>query len=239
MKNAIVTGGTKGIGLAIAEMLLHEHYFVTITYGSDVTSADNCRKHLSAFSSDFEVVQVDQSDKQAVHAFAANMTSKGHIDCIVLNAGTTFRGSLQDTSDDTWEHVMQVNVNSPTYLLRDLKPTIPNNSRIIFIGSLMGILPHSVSLAYGVSKAAVIALAKNLVKEFEGTGTTINVIAPGFVDTSWQKNKPAAIRESICNKTAIHRFAQPAEIADAVRFCIGNAFVNGAVLEVTGGYNYK
>ncbi|WP_443731785.1 SDR family oxidoreductase, partial [Segatella buccae] len=91
----------------------------------------------------------------------------------------------------------------------------------------------------GVTKSAVIALAKNLVKEFEGTDTTVNAIAPGFVDTEWQKNKPADIRENICRKTAIHRFASISEIVGAFEFCIDNAFINGSVLEISGGYCYK
>ena len=109
----------------------------------------------------------------------------------------------------------------------------------LFTGSLMGILPHSVSLSYGVTKAAVLALAKNLVKFFEDTDTTVNAIAPGFVETEWQKNKPQEIRNNIYNKTAIKRFADPKEIADAVRFCINNAFVNGSIIEVSGGYCFK
>ena len=132
-----------------------------------------------------------------------------------------------------------MNVNSNVYLIRDLFDVIPNNSRIVFTGSLMGILPHSVSLSYGVTKAAVMALAKNLVKCFEGTGTTVNAIAPGFVETEWQKDKPLEIRNNIYNKTAIKRFAEPSEIADAIRFCINNAFVNGSIIEVSGGYCFK
>jgi 3-oxoacyl-[acyl-carrier protein] reductase len=95
------------------------------------------------------------------------------------------------------------------------------------------------SLAYGVTKSAVIALAKNLVKYFEGTDTTVNAIAPGFVETEWQKTKPKEIRENIVRKTAVKRFATPNEIADTVRFCLENGFVNGSVIEVSGGYSFK
>jgi 3-oxoacyl-[acyl-carrier protein] reductase len=130
-------------------------------------------------------------------------------------------------------------VNSHYILIRELYSLIPNGSRIIFTGSQMGITPHATILGYGVAKAAVHALAKNLVKEFEGTGTTVNVIAPGFVETAWHKNKPAAIRESICNKTAIHRFATIDEVVDAYRLCIDNPFMNGSVIEINGGYSYK
>ena len=167
------------------------------------------------------------------------MRAKGYVDCIICNAGTTERSRLIDTTDEAWERVMQVNVNSNMSLIRDLYEIIAPNARIVFMGSMMGVLPHSVSLAYGVSKAAEIALAKNLVKEFAGTGTTVNVIAPGFVNTDWQKTKSDKIRQNICNKTALGRFADPDEIAEAVRFCVKNAFINGSIIEIHGGYNYQ
>ena len=239
MKNAIVTGATRGIGLATAEMLLQEGYHVTVTYANNEDSAQSCKERLSTVSDAFEILRVDQTSKQEMHGFAMKMREKGHIDCIVCNAGMTSRKGLQEIDEEEWERVMQMNVNSNVYLIRDLFDCIPHGSRIVFTGSLMGILPHSVSLSYGVTKAAVLALAKNLVKFFEDTGTTVNAIAPGFVETEWQKNKPQEIRNNIYNKTAVKRFADPKEIADAVRFCINNAFVNGSVIEVSGGYCFK
>lgn len=238
-KNAIVTGGTKGIGLRIAQMLLNEGYFVTVTYAHDETSAKNCTIILKHISDSFEVVKADQADKTAMRHFTKSMIEKNNIDCLVCNAGTTLRKNLTDMTDNEWEHVMQVNVNSNVFLIRDLYSKLKNNSRIILIGSMMGIYPHGMSLAYGVTKSAIHAMAKNIVKFFEGTGTTVNVIAPGFVETEWQKNKPQEIRSNICNKTAVHRFATVDEIANAVKFCINNAFVNGSIIEVSGGYSYK
>lgn len=239
MKNAIVTGATRGIGLATAEMLLKEGYFVTITHVSDNDTVRLCQDRLKKFSSAFEILMVDQTSKQEMHDFAMKMRQKEHVDCLVCNAGMMLRCDLTEIVEEDWERAMQMNVNSNVYLIRDLFDIIPPDSRIIFMGSLMGVLPHSVSLSYGVTKAAVLALAKNLVKFFENTNTTVNVITPGFVETDWQKNKPLEIRNSIYNKTAIKRFASPEEIADAIRFCINNAFVNGSVIEVSGGYCYK
>ena len=239
MKNAIITGATRGIGLATAEMLLQEGYHVTVTYAYDKDSVQPCKERLGAVSDAFEILWVDQTSKQEMHDFAMKMREKGHIDCIVCNAGMTLRKGLQEIDEEDWERVMQMNVNSNVYLIRDLFDVIPHGSRIVFTGSLMGILPHSVSLSYGVTKAAVLALAKNLVKFFEDTDTTVNAIAPGFVETEWQKNKPQEIRNNIYNKTAIKRFADPKEIADAIRFCINNAFVNGSIIEVSGGYCFK
>lgn len=239
MRNAIVTGATKGIGLAVARMLLKEGYHVVVTYAHDQKAADDCREQLAKVSPHFEIIKADQTDKGAMREFAARMAKLESIDCIVCNAGATLRCDLESITDEDWERTMQVNVNSSLYLIRDLYRRIPNGSRIIFIGSLMGLYPHGTSLAYGVTKAAVHALALNLVKCFEGTDTTVNAIAPGFVETEWQATKPQHIRENIYAKSAVKRFATPDEVADAVRFCINNGFVNGSVLEISGGYNFK
>ncbi|MBE6334308.1 MAG: SDR family oxidoreductase [Bacteroidales bacterium] len=239
MKQAIVTGGTQGIGVAIVEMLLGEGYFVTLTYAHNEEAAEKCRTKLSQISKNFEIVKADQSDKDAMKHFTQEVIKKGCIDCIVCNAGTTLRKNLTDITNEEWEREMNTNVNSNLFLIRDLFPIINPNSRILFIGSMMAVYPHGTSLAYGVTKSALHALALNLVKCFEGTGTTVNAIAPGFVETEWQKNKPQEIRNNICNKTALKRFAEVSEIAKAVKFCIENQFVNGSIIEVSGGYNFK
>ncbi len=238
MKNAIVTGGTKGIGLAITEMLLKEDYFVYATYGSDESAAQKMRENLTSFQGSFSVERVDQSNVDDVHRFT-NQLKDVDIHCIVCNAGTTVRKKTAELTDEDWLRMMQVNVNSHFFIIRDLWNQIQPNSRIIMIGSLMAIEPHATSLPYAVTKAALHAMAKNLVKDFAGTGTTVNVIAPGFVETEWQKNKPQEIRERICAKTAVHRFATTEEIADTALFLLHNAYINGATIEVCGGYNYQ
>lgn len=240
MKTAIVTGATKGIGLAIARMLLKEGYHVVATYAHDSASAERCREELSAISSNFTIVHADQSDKASMHEFVEYI--KGtytSVEAIVCNAGTTLRCPFEEINDEDWERMMQVNLNSNIYLVRDLYPMIAPNSRIIFIGSMMGVYPHGTSLAYGVTKSALHALALNLVKCFEATNTTVNAIAPGFVETEWQASKPQHIRDNIIAKSAVKRFATPDEVADAVRFCLNNAFVNGSIIELSGGYNFK
>ena len=238
MKNAIVTGGTKGIGLAITEMLLKEGYFVYATYGSDETAVQKMKEKLAAFQNSFSVEKVDQGNIAEVHRFTSQL--KGvDIHCIVCNAGTTVRKKTSELTDEDWLRMMQVNVNSHFFIIRDLWNQIQPNSRLIFIGSMMAVLPHATSLPYGVTKSALHAMAQNLVKDFDNTGTTVNVIAPGFVETEWQKNKPIEIRNRINDKTAQHRFATVEEIADTAKYLLHNAFVNGAVIEVSGGYCYK
>lgn len=231
MKTAIVTGGTSGIGLGVANMLLSKGYRVYATYvGNDFTETVE----------NFMPIKVNQCNREELYSFIARIKKEcTAVDCIVCNAGMSIRKSFTETTDRDWDMQMEVAVNSHYILLRELFPLIPAGSRILFTGSQMGLMPHAMVLSYGVTKAAVHALAKNLVKEFEGTGTTVNAIVPGFVETPWQKEKPEQIKQNIYNKTAIHRFATVDEVVDAYRFCIDNSFVNGSLIEVNGGYSYK
>ena len=231
MKKAIVTGGTSGIGWGVAKMLLSKGYYVYATY-----VGPNFEEKIE----NFEPIKVDQSNRNELYAFINRIKLEcEHIDCIVCNAGLSIRKSFTETTDNDWDIMMEVAVNSHYILIRELFSLIPHNSRILFTGSQMGLMPHAMVLAYGVTKSAVHALAKNLVKEFEGTGTTINAIVPGFVETPWQKEKPEEIKQNIYRKTAIHRFATVDEVVDAYRFCIENSFINGSLIEINGGYSYK
>lgn len=231
MKIAIVTGGTSGIGLGVAKMLISKGYYVYVTYvGPDFTEKIE----------NFEAIKVDQTKREELYRFIAYVKQQtNHVDCIVCNAGMTIRKSFTETTDADWDMMMEIAVNSHYILIRELYSFIPEGSRILFTGSQMGLMPHAMVLSYGVTKAAVHALTKNLVKEFEGTGTTVNAIVPGFVETPWQKEKPEQIKQNIYNKTAIHRFATVDEVVDAYRFCIDNSFINGSLIEVNGGYSYK
>lgn len=231
MKYAIVTGGTSGIGWGVAQMLIEKGYYVFSTYvGNEFTEKVK----------NFEAIKIDQTSREEVYKFISYIKNRcSQIDCIVCNAGMSIRKSFTETADTDWDRMMEVAVNSHYILIRELFPIIPAGSRILFTGSQMGLMPHAMVLSYGVTKAAVHALAKNLVKEFEGTGTTVNAIVPGFVGTPWQKEKPEDIKQNIYKKTAIHRFASVEEIVDAYRFCIDNSFVNGSLIEVNGGYSYK
>lgn len=212
-------------------MLLEKGYYVFATYvGPDFTEE----------IANYEAIKINQTKRNEVYNFIDYVKSKTkNIDCIVCNAGMSIRKSFVETTDDDWDMQMEVAVNSHYIMIRELYGMIPAGSRILFTGSQMAVHPHAMVLSYGVTKSAVCALAKNLVKEFDGTGTTVNAIIPGFVNTPWQKEKPEEIKQNIYKKTAIHRFASIDEVVDAYRFCIDNPFVNGSLIEVNGGYCYK
>lgn len=239
-KTAIVTGGTKGIGKGICKLLLSKGYTVFTNYSTDDLAAQSMIQDNKKYGNRLTIIKASQSNYTSFLTFIERIKQKtDHIDCIVCNSGATVRKPVQEIDNGEWEYVMNVTLNSHFYLIRDLFDRINPNSRILFIGSLMGIHPHATSVAYGVSKAALHALAKNLVKDFAHTGTTVNVIAPGFVETDWQTNKPEEIRQNIYSKTANGRFATIQEITSALDLCLNNEFINGSILEISGGYSYK
>ena len=231
MKYAVVTGGTSGMGYGVSQMLLRKGYYVFSTYVGPAFEEK---------IEGFEAHKIDQTKREEVYQFIKYVKSKTeHLDCIVCNAGMSIRKSFTETTDADWDAQMEVAVNSHYIMIREFFPIIPQGSRILFTGSQMGLNPHAMVLAYGVTKSAVHALCRNLVKEFDGTGTTVNAIVPGLVETPWQKAKPEEIKQNIYKKTAIHRFASVDEIVQAFEFCIDNPFVNGSLIEVNGGYCYK
>lgn len=235
--NAIVTGGTKGIGLGVVEMLVGRGYHVFVSYAHDEAAAERL---VQRYDDKVSVFRADHSHRDDTYRFIDFVKSKAEdVHCIVCNAGVTRRTSFAEMKDEDWDAMMEVAVNGHVILLRELFDRISVGSRVIFTGSEMALYPHATVLGYGVVKSAVHALVKNMVKTFEPKQVTVNAIAPGFVETEWQKDKPEVIRQNICQKTAIHRFASIEEVVQAYAFCLDNAFMNGSIIEVSGGYSYR
>jgi len=235
MKRALVTGSTKGIGLSIAEKLIECGYYVYMNYSNDDKSASS----LNLDSGKHRIIKADVSTMQGVNILTELLQKEGNLDCIVLNVGITCRKAFGQIEYDDWAQVMDANVNIPFLIVQALRNIISEHGSIIFTGSDMGIYPHSVSVPYSVSKAAVHMLARSLVKEFAGKKIRINAIAPGFIDTDWQKEKPEWLREKIEEKIALKRFGTPQEIAEACMFLIDNKYINGTVLSIDGGYDFE
>ncbi|WP_195282608.1 SDR family NAD(P)-dependent oxidoreductase [Harryflintia acetispora] len=240
-KYAVVTGSTKGIGKAIATKLLIEGYFVFVNYAQDEEAAAEFLKEMSGFKNQIHMIKCELASSESVSRFAIEVLKiTKTIDCLVLNVGATDRTTFFSIDSKKWNYVMDVCLNAPFFLIQKLGMSLrPNRGNIIFIGSILGEYPHAFSLAYSVSKAAVHQMAKCLVKEFAPMGITVNAIAPGFVETPWQAQKSDDIKESIKSKIALHRFAEPEEVAELCWHVINNRYINGSILEISGGYCYK
>ncbi|MDR2395118.1 MAG: SDR family NAD(P)-dependent oxidoreductase [Endomicrobium sp.] len=240
MKYALVTGSTKGIGEQIAIDLLKKGYFVIFNYSNDDSLIQQLKKELEIISPAYKIIKHDLSKINQIGEFINTVkTLTSELDVLVLNAGTTNRKDFYELTIEDWLKVINTNLSSPFFIVQGLGQQIKQNGNIIFIGSLLGIKPPAISIPYGISKAGLHMLSKNLVKIFNNRNITVNTVAPGFVETSWQKNKPKKIKENIINKIALHRFAYESEISSICLHLIDNRYINGQVLIVDGGYAYK
>ena len=186
------------------------------------------------------ILRADISDRNTIGVIDSFLEeNRLRLDGLVFNAGMTCRDPFEELSFEDWDRVFFANIHFPIFLLQKIVGRINKGGSIVFTGSLMGIQPHSVSLAYGVTKSAVHALVKNMVKFLVPYELRVNAVAPGFVDTEWQKTKPAEIRRNIENKVSLGRFCDPDELAEVYKMLIENSYFNGEVVVVDGGYSYK
>ncbi|MDH6305618.1 3-oxoacyl-[acyl-carrier protein] reductase [Parabacteroides sp. PF5-5] len=240
-KHALITGGTKGIGKAIACSLGNAGYDLLLTYASDDDAARLAQENIrQATGAEVQVLKADITDMQSIDTIQSFLTKHTiRLDALIFNAGLTCRDTFEEIKPTDWERVFFGNIHFPVFLLQRILSQINKGGSVVFTGSAMGIYPHSVSLAYGVTKSAVHALVKNLVKFLAPYQIRVNGVAPGFVDTEWQKTKPAEIRKNIENKIALERFCDPAELAEVYKTLVENSYFNGEIVVVDGGYSYK
>ncbi len=241
MKYAFVTGSTKGIGKAIGIKLLQEDYHVIFNYCNSEKSAQDLNTILQEnYDGKYDILKADLSNLESIQSISEEIFKLvPYLNTVVFNAGITDRSVFGEIEQSNWLKVFNANLNVPFFLMQALAPNIQNGGSIVFIGSMLGNIPHSVSTSYGVSKSAVHALVKNMVKFLSKDNITINAIAPGFVDTDWQKEKPEWLREKIKGKVALKRFAQEDEVAQLCLNITQTPYLTGQIIQLDGGYNYE
>lgn len=241
MKYALVTGSTKGIGKAIGISLLKVGYYVFFNYANDDDEANALKLEIGEYKNMFSIIKANISKKDDVEKLCSIVLNNStQLDCLIHNAG--IMGSKKNFPDiplEDWEISMNIHVNMPFFITQMLNNHIAYNGRIIFIGTILGLMPHAMSIAYSVSKAAEIMLAKSLVKIFKDRKITVNIIAPGFIDTPYQKSKDYEHRKRIENKIALGRFGYPEEVAAICMNIIDNQYINGAIVRIDGGYDME
>ncbi|MFA6923660.1 MAG: SDR family oxidoreductase [Bacteroidales bacterium] len=237
-KFALITASTKGIGKEIAKALINKDYFVFINYNKDDEFANKLNVEFNDKRDCYRIIKADMSNTDGMEFLYKNIISiTKTLDCIILNVGATCKKSFSEITIEEWNKVFNVNLAIPFFLIQKFKQNINNNGRIIFISSVLGSIPHAISIPYSVSKAGINMLAKSLVREFCNKNITVNAIAPGFIDTQWQKDKPHDLRTKIENKIALKRFGTPMEVAAVCMCIIENQYLNGAIIHIDGGYD--
>jgi 3-oxoacyl-[acyl-carrier protein] reductase len=239
-KVAVVTGGTRGIGLAIAHRLAAEGFDLMVTYRGDEEAATAAKTSLIETGRRIEMFAGDVSIADQAGALIEQAMEKfGRIDALINNAGITRDTLIMRMTEEDWDAVLSTNLKGAFLCAKAaIRPMLRQRSgRIVNITSVVGLVGNAGQANYASAKAGLIGLTKSLAKEVGSRGITVNAVAPGFIETRLTDVLPAELKEMLLKQTPLGRFGSPDDVAGAVSFLVSDnaAFVTGHVLTVDGG----
>ena len=232
-KNAIVTGGSRGIGRAIALELAKRGANVGINYVSNETRAKETLSEIEKFGVKGILLKGDVSKIGDVKNFVKKFIDEfKKVDILINNAGILSKNvNFLDVSEEEWDRIIDVNLKGTFLVTKEVLPFMPDGGKIINMSSIAGKMGGTVGAHYAASKAGAIGLTFALASELAKRRITVNAIAPGPVDTELITEE---IKERLSKVTPLGRIATPEEIAKTAIFLIENDFVDGEVIDVNG-----
>jgi 3-oxoacyl-[acyl-carrier protein] reductase len=233
----LVTGASRGIGAAIADSLA-EHGARVIGTATSQSGADAISARLASHQGVGRVLDV--SEPNAIEALIESIGKEfGGVSILVNNAGITRDNLLMRMKDEDWQAILDTNLTS---VYRSSKAVMRSmmkarKGRIINIASVIGVTGNAGQSNYAAAKAGIIAFSKSLAKEIGSRGITVNVVAPGFIETDMTKDLPEDAKSAMLTQIALGRLGSPQDIAEAVLFLAGPsaAYITGETLHVNGG----
>jgi len=239
-KIAIVTGGSRGIGRAIALELGKRGATVVINYNRSADAAQEVLDEIKAAGSDGMVIQADVSDEEQVDALFKTVTGEyGKVDILVNNAGTTRDNVIMMLKPEDFDVVVNTNLRSAWLCCKVASRAMmrKRTGRIINITSVVGMAGNGGQTNYAASKAGMIGVTKSLAKEVATRGITVNAVAPGFIETAMTEDLSDDVKETALSHIPLGRMGQPEDVAKAVAFLASDdaAYITGQVLVVDGG----
>ncbi len=239
IKTAIVTGGSRGIGAAIATRLGKEGFNVIVNYAGSEAAAEKVAAEIEASGGKAVVAQADVADSAAVkRMFDLAESAFGGVDVLINNAGVMKLGPLAQADDAQIESQIDINLKGPINTMREAAKRLRNDGRIVNLSSSVAALKFETYGIYAATKGAIEVLTGILAKEMRGRGVTVNAVAPGPTGTElFLDGKPDAVIEKLSKANPLERLGTPEDIANVVAFLVGpdGAWVNGQVLRVNGG----
>ena len=239
MKTALITGGTKGIGKAIALAFLQRGYEVVLNYNSDQQAAIAAQEEFNIQGYCPILLRADVSDElQVKNMFKEFFSIYGKLDVLVNNAGISKVKVIQDTTVGDWDKVFAVNAKSAFLCSREVanKMIFAGGGSIVNVASVWGEVGASCEVAYSASKGAVIAFTKALAKELAPSNVRVNCVSTGVIDTAMNSHLTDDEMRELVEEIPAGRIGLPSDVGEAVAFIAENSYITGEILSVGGGF---
>ena len=239
-KVALVTGGSRGIGRAIAVALAREGAKLAINFAGNEKAAEETKALVEQAGSEAILLKADVSDKDADAALIDTVIKTyGKIDILVNNAGITRDNLMLRMKEDDFDAVIDTNLRSVFYLTKAAAKNMmkKRTGRIINMSSVVGLTGNAGQVNYAAAKAGVLGITKSAAKELASRGITVNAVAPGFIETDMTDVLSDTVKESLLHEIPLKRMGEPKDVANAVLFLASDqsAYITGQVVHVDGG----
>ncbi len=239
-KTAIVTGGSRGIGRAIALCLAEEGAKVAVIYAGNTSAAEETLQAITEKGGQAISIQCDVANEDAVNAMVKQVKEQfGSVDILVNNAGITRDGLLMRMKTADWQAVLDTNLTGTFFCTKAVTKIMmkQRSGAIVNLTSVVGLTGNAGQANYAAAKSGIIGFTKSVAKELASRGIRANAVAPGCIDTDMTAVLSDAVKEEMIKTIPLGRVAQPEEVAKAVLFLVSDcaSYITGQVLNVDGG----